>query len=176
MASAIRISRCRRNPGPVGGFFRVTAWHEPFDPPPPPALVEDDASDDDCAGRWDDPEGKFRTLYCASQAEGAIGEKLADFAQNSGAAVRVEAYMADDPDPEHIDDQLLRPLHSQDVESFRWKLAWAPVESHARFLDVNHWRTHVGTAPAAVELLVLFGLRRLTAARSSTSAVISRDG
>lgn len=53
-----------------------------------------------------------RTLYCASQAEGAIGEKLADFAQSTSAAVRVEAYMDDDADPEHIDDQLLRPLRA----------------------------------------------------------------
>ena len=82
MPLQISVTRCRRVPTPVAGFYRVSAWHDPFDPPPPPLPIEDDAIDDERAGRWDDPDGLLRTLYCASTAEGAIGEYNGKFMCN----------------------------------------------------------------------------------------------
>lgn len=110
------------------------------------------------AGRWDDPDGAFRTLYCATVAEGAIGEKLGDFALNPQMAVWIEASLEDDPDPEFVDDQLISSLDREGIESFGWILAHAPPEPTARFIDVNHWRTHSATLPAVAGLLRQYGL------------------
>jgi hypothetical protein len=161
MSPAISIRNCRRVPPPAGGFWRATSWHEPFDPPPPSRPIGNDDEDDEHAGRWDDPDGMFRTLYAASLPEGAIGEKLGDFALNPAAAVRIEAFFAAEPDEEFADDQLLRALDADDIDALDWTLAHAGAEGSARFLDVNHWRTHVETAPGAIELLLQFGLRAL---------------
>ncbi len=161
MSPAISIRNCRRVPPPADGFWRATSWHEPFDPPPPPRPVGDDDEEDEHAGRWDDAVGVFRTLYCASPPEGAIGEKLGDFALNPAAAVRIEAFLEDKPDEEFAADQLLSPLDADDIDALDWTLARAGAEPSAQFLDVNHWRTHVETARSAVELLLRFGLRAL---------------
>ena len=159
MIPEIPMRRCRRVPAPDHGFWRVTSWPEPFDPPPPPRPIEDDRAEDDRAGRWDDPDGVFRTLYCASAAEGAIGEKLGDFALNPRAAVRVESFLESEPDEEFVDDQLIRPLTAGDIAGFEWTVAWTGAEPGARFLDVDHWTTYVATFPSIVDLLVRFGLR-----------------
>jgi hypothetical protein len=161
MPLQISVTRCRRVPAPVAGFYRVSAWHDPFDPPPPPLPIEDDAIDDERAGRWDDPDGLLRTLYCASTAEGAIGEKLADFVLNIAAAVHVETFFVDEPDGEFVEDPVIRPLDRADVESFGWQLAHADSNTGMKFLDVNHWTTHVATAPAAAGLVAKFGIRAL---------------
>lgn len=151
------VRRCRLVPLP-DSVYRVTDWHQPFDPPPPSPAINDQTDEDPPAGRWDDPDGVFRTLYCATLAEGAIGEKLGDFALNPRAAVRIEAFFESGPDSEFVDDQLLRPLDRSDIESFNWTLASAPSHSGAKLLDVNHWRTHRATLPAIGYLLVQFGL------------------
>jgi hypothetical protein len=161
MPLQISITRCRRVLAAATGFYRVSAWHTPFDPPPPPLPIEDDRIDDERAGRWDDPDGRFRTLYCASTAEGAIGEKLADFVVNIDAAVRVEGFLVDEPDDAFAEDPLIRPLDQADVESSGWQLAHADSITGMRFLDVNHWTTHVATAPAVASLVARFGLRAL---------------
>jgi hypothetical protein len=75
------IRRCSTVPLP-GTVYRVTDWQRPFDPPPPSPAINDQTAEDPPAGRWDDPDGVFRTLYCTTLAEAAIGEKLGDFALN----------------------------------------------------------------------------------------------
>lgn len=49
----------------------------PFDPPPAPPPVGEVAPDEDASGRWDAPQGEYRVLNCATEPEGALGEKLA---------------------------------------------------------------------------------------------------
>jgi RES domain len=152
--ATIPLSYCQRVSLPKGGLYRATDWH--FPPPPPDPLG---ASNADSGDRWDDPDGVFSTLYCASRAETAVGEKLADFRLNTTAVARVEKFFDDEPDPEYVDDQLLRVLDRGDIESFGWSLAWAPCRSGVRALDVHHWKT--ATAPAAAKLLIRNGLRDL---------------
>jgi hypothetical protein len=136
----------------------VTDWHEPFDPPPASPAISSEGNEDEPAGRWDDPHGRIRTLYCATTAEGALGEKLGDFALNPKVGIRIEAFLEDEPDPEFVDDQLLRPLDREDIESFNWTLAYAPSDAAARFVDVNHWKTHSATLPAVGQLLLQYSL------------------
>jgi hypothetical protein len=90
-----------------------------------------------------------------------VGEKLADFRLNPTAVARIENFFDDEPDPEYVDDQLLRVLDRDDIESFGWSLAWAPCRSGVRALDVHHWKTATTTAPAAMELLIRYGLHDL---------------
>jgi hypothetical protein len=161
VAVRIAVDQCKLVGPPPRGFFRVTDWHAPFDPPPPPAPLNIAGGEvsDPPSGRWDDPDGKFRTLYCATSDEGAVGEKLADFAPNPRAVVRVEAYLAEAPDEEFADEQLMRAVDAEDIASFKWTLAWAPADEGARYLDVNHWKTFIASRPGAAPVLRELGLR-----------------
>ena len=96
-------------------------------------------------------------MYCATEAEGALGESLGDFKFNSAAVVRIEGFLAGEPD-QGFDEDYFRPLTADDVESFDWKLAHASADSGARFVDVEHWRTYNAVAPKAVRVLLRHGI------------------
>lgn len=143
---------------PESGLWRVSAWHDPFEPPPPAPPVGADPREDD-GHRYDDPNGEVRTLYCASQAEGALGECLGDFVFSASAAVRVEAFLESDPEP-GFDETYQRPLDADDVAAFGWKLAHADVDRVLPFIDVDDWRTYLAAAPRAVPALAVYGVKR----------------
>lgn len=145
-------------PPPVDGFWRVSAWHSPFDPPPPTPALGADPRDDD-GNRWDDPDGAFRTLYCATQADGAIGECLGEFAYSASAARRIEDFLVSEPD-EGYDEEYQHPLSAEDVEGFHWKLAHAPADPTALMLDIEHPRSYLAAAPKAVPALLRYGIKR----------------
>jgi len=71
---------------PAGGVYRVSrsvdvfAFHVPQPLPRPAAGAIEDGN------RWDDAEGKFATVYCASQAEAAFGEVIAGLPRAPRAA------------------------------------------------------------------------------------------
>jgi hypothetical protein len=94
---------------------------------------------EDDAGRFDDPDGQFLTLYCATSAEGALGEKIAAFAFNPRVARRIETFLESEPDAVAAPEGLSPVLDRETVESFNWLLAWAPAEPKARFIDLWHW-------------------------------------
>jgi hypothetical protein len=106
-------------PPPVYGFWRVTNHHEPFDPPPAPPPIGTAGAEDDEARRYDAPDGSYRTLYCATEPEGALGEKLAHFQPNPQAVAPIQAFLADDPDPDQADDYLASGLHAEDISDER---------------------------------------------------------
>lgn len=161
MAAHLGFSDYHLVDAPAAGFWRVTSWHEPFEPKdPPPPVGEIDAAEDD-AGRFDDPEGKHRTLYCASEAEGALGEKLAAFVLNPRVARRIEAFLVDEPDPEYADEDLTPILDEDMIDGFNWQLAWAPSVGGARFVDLWHWSTCAALLPHVGELLANFALKAL---------------
>jgi hypothetical protein len=146
---------------PAGGFWRATTHHDPFDPPPaPPPITEIEPSDDE-SGRWDAPAGEYKVLYCATQPEGALGEKLAHFMPNVSAVQRIEAFLEAEPDPELAEDYLEASLEAADIESFGWILAHAPAAPACRFIDVWHPATAVGLFPRAASLLKEFSLHVL---------------
>jgi hypothetical protein len=146
-------------PPPTDGFWRVSSWREPLDPPPPAPPPGSSPQDDD-GHRYDDPDGRFRTLYCASVAAGALGECLGDFAYSAATAQRIEAFLLSDPDP-GSDEDYQRPLRAEDIECFGWKLAHAPAETQTTFIDVDSWRTYVAAAPRAIPALARYGVKRL---------------
>jgi hypothetical protein len=140
------------------GFWRISSWREPLEPPPPAPPLGTGPNDND-GNRFDDPEGRCRTLYGATDAEGAIGESLADFRFNPAAVVRIEAYLEGEPD-EGFDETYARPITADDVESFNWRLAHAPARE-AVLVDVDHWRTFIAVAPKALPALLRYGIARL---------------
>jgi RES domain len=144
---------------PADRFWRVTDWNEPFDPPPPPAPLGTIGGGEDDSGRFDAPDGSFRTLYCATEPEGAIGEKLADFAQNSAAARRIEAFVVGEGDPGYEAEDLTVRLGAADIDGLEWILASARPLADARFIDLWHWRTLVAALPLARGLLTQFHLK-----------------
>src|SRR5262249_22737756 len=105
---------------PAGGIWRGSDWEGPPHPPPPPGPAPDPAWDtkpgSDAARRWDDPAGEFKTLYCATQAEGALGEKLGSFALRPSVVREIESFFLEDPDEEFLEDDLAGGLDRQDIE------------------------------------------------------------
>jgi hypothetical protein len=158
MATAFGFAGYVTVPPPPDGFWRVSSWRDPLEPPPPAPPLDTDPKDDD-GHRYDDPDGQWRTLYCATDAEGAIGECLGDFAYNAAAAVRIEAYLASEPDDD-FDEDYSRALTAEDVASFNWNLAHAPATIDATLIDVDDWRTYLAVAPTALPALLRFGVRR----------------
>jgi hypothetical protein len=75
-------------------------------------------------------------LYCATEPEGAVGERLAAFMPNVAAVRRIESFLDDGPDPEYSEDYLDVGLDADDIDSFDWLLAHAPATPAARFIDV----------------------------------------
>ena len=51
--------------------------------------------------RWDDAEGRFATVYCASRAEVAFGEVIARYRERAGLLERIDEFLGQRPDPEH---------------------------------------------------------------------------
>lgn len=100
-------------------------------------------------------------LYCATEPEGAIGEKLSAFMPNVSTVLRIESFLAEEPDPGYGDDYLEVGLDADDVESFAWLLAHAPATPAARFIDVWHPLTVLALFPRAASLLAAFGLKVL---------------
>src|SRR4051794_13158705 len=143
---------------PPDRFWRVTDWHDPFDPRPPPPPIGAPGADADAAGRYDAPDGSFRTLYCCTEPEGALGEKLGDFALNPYATRRIEAFFDEAPDDEHADDDLTIRLDADDIDNFQWVLGSAEPLPAARFIDLWNWRTLLASFPLLVELLRRFKL------------------
>lgn len=143
------------------GFWRVTRWPEPFDPPPPPLPVGHPDLREDDAGRWDDPRGAFSTLYCATEPEGALGEKLGHFRIDPRVPRRIEAFLQSEPDSGYEDDYLLPQLDADDIAGFGWTLAWASSEPAATCIDVTHWRSHRAVFRCAIPHLVEHGRRQL---------------
>ena len=146
---------------PTDGFWRVTSWRNPFEPKDPaPPVGEIDAAEDE-AGRFDDPDGIHRTLYCSSEAEGALCDKIAAFLLNPRVARRIEAFLVEEPDPEFADEDLTPTLDEDMIDGFNWQLAWAPSAKGARFVDLWHWSTCAALLPHVGELLANFALKAL---------------
>jgi hypothetical protein len=146
-------------PPPPEGVWRVTDWHDPFDPPPPPPPIGGIGAHEDDAGRFDAPDGEYSMLYCATESEGALGEQLAAFAPAVAAAVRIEDYLESEPDPEFADDYLYEGLTAEDIESFHWHLAHAPCDPSMLFIDLWHPATGVAILPRALSLLRAYRLK-----------------
>lgn len=155
----VHLDGCRLVAPPPDGFFRVSRWHDPFDPPDPPPAIADPHVESDNAGRWDSPDGSFRVLYCATEAEGAIGEKLAAFALRIDLAVRIENFFEEPPDEEFAEEQLVPQLDAEDIEGLGWQLARAPPRGELPLLDISHPRTLVAITPGVLDLVVAYGLR-----------------
>jgi len=162
------VHRYKRVPPPAKGFWRVTDWPEPFSPKDPPAPAREVEPERDDAGRFDDPDGQFRTLYCATTPEGALGERIAAFVFNPRVARRIETFLQSESDAGAGPEDLSPALDRETVESFNWVLAWAPAEPDARFIDLWHWKTCAALLPSVGRLLRQFGLGTLLDVRALT--------
>jgi hypothetical protein len=143
------------------GFWRVTDWHEPFAPKDAPLPVTDTDLAKDDAGRFDAPDGDFRTLYCASDPEGALGEKIAPFTLDAAVARRIDDFLDEEPDADQLGEELRPSLGAEDVDGFHWVLARAPSRPGARYIDLWSWATVVALLPQVPHLLARYGLRTL---------------
>lgn len=143
---------------PIGGLWRVSDWDDPLDPPPPPDPAWNTEPGSDAARRWDDPAGEYRTLYCATEAEGALGEKLGSFALRPSVVREIEAFFLEEPDEDFVDDDLAGGLERHDIEDLNWKLAWVPVEPGTEAIDITAPRTMIAALPGVRALLRGYGI------------------
>lgn len=154
---------------PAGGVWRLTDWYQPFDPPPPPPPVAGTDLDNDESRRWDAPNREFRTLYCATRAEGAFGEKLAQFALAPDLVLEIEEFLEEEPDEDFAEDNLAAGLNREQLEQLNWKLAWAPAEPDTQAIDVASRRTQLALLPGIAGLVRAFGFPGLDSAALRTS-------
>jgi hypothetical protein len=144
---------------PEGGVYRVArsveafAFHVPEALPlPAPAPIEE-------GNRWDDVEGRFATVYCASSAEAAFGEVIARYRERPGLLERIDNFLSQQPDPEY--DPLLAPgVLPAEFFDRRW-LGHIAVDPAVRFVDVEDPATHTAIDPTLHRQLRAYGIRRI---------------
>ena len=96
--------------------------------------------------RWDDAQGNFATVYCASSAEGAFGEVIARYRERPGLLQRIDAFLNQPPDPDY--DPLLTPgVVPAEFFDGRW-IGHSTVDVDVRFVDVDDPATHAALDPA----------------------------
>jgi hypothetical protein len=159
-------SRVLKAPG--AGVHRVSrsidvfAFHaaQPM-PRPSPEPIED-------GNRWDDPDGRFATLYCASCAEAAFGEVIAHYRERPGLLDRIDAFLSQSPDADY--DPLLSP-GAVPAEFFdgRW-VGHITIDDAARFVDLDDPATH-----AAIDVTLRHSLREFGAKRIDRGTFLSSD-
>jgi hypothetical protein len=117
-------------------LLRVGRWPNPFQWPPPPTPLSE--SGDDCLSRWDDPDGVFSTLYCATDALGAFIETLPYYRSDEDFLARLYAETNEDEPDQELDyaDGEIKPGFFDRV------LGRARVHEGARFVDADDPRTH----------------------------------
>jgi hypothetical protein len=109
--------------------------------------------------RWDDAEGRFATVYCASSAEAAFGEVIARYRERTGLLDRIDSFLSQRPDPEY--DPLLSPgVVPAEFFERRW-LGHAGVDPVVRFVDVDDPATHAAVDAALRRQLRAYGVRRV---------------
>ena len=109
--------------------------------------------------RWDDAQGNFATVYCASSAEGAFGEVIARYRERPGLLQRIDAFLNQPPDPDY--DPLLTPgVVPAEFFDGRW-IGHSTVDVDVRFVDVDDPATHAALDPALRRALRDFGVRRI---------------
>lgn len=154
---------------PPGGIWRVTDWPEPLEPPPPPPPISKEERDNDESRRWDAPNEEFRTLYCATQEEGAFGEKLSSFRLEPAVVRAIEEFVEDEADEEFAGDDLAGGLTREDIADLNWKLAWSPRMGGAQTIDITASRSKLAALPGIAGPLRAFGFPRLDRVALRTS-------
>lgn len=144
---------------PAAGVYRVArsvevfAFHLPQPlPNPAPEPIEG-------GNRWDDAEGRFATVYCASRAEVAFGEVIARYRERAGLLERIDEFLGQRPDPEH-DPPLDPGVVPADFFDGRW-LGHVGVDPAVRFVDVEAPATHAAIDVTLRRQLTAYGIRRI---------------
>lgn len=109
--------------------------------------------------RWDDAEGKFATVYCASRAETAFGEVIARYRERPGLLERIDDFLTQAPDPEY--DPLLSPgVVPAEFFDGRW-IGHVTVDSAVRFVDVDDPATHTAVDVTLRRALREYGVKKI---------------
>jgi len=143
---------------PPARFFRIARAVNPFNWSPPREPLPDREGPVFEGRRWDDPEGRFATVYCGSSPEAAFAETIAPFRAVPKLQERIlEATDEDEPDPAYDFEDLegLVP-----VGYFERSLGYALIDEEARFVDVDDARTHNALNARFGELLEKLGAGR----------------
>jgi hypothetical protein len=142
---------------PTAGVFRVARSAWPFEVHLPEPLV-DAGRPVEGGNRWDDPLGKFATLYCASTAEAAFAETIARYRERDGLLERIDRFLSGPPDREYDFD--LEPGTIPDDYFEDRYLGHIQVDSEARFVDLEHADTHTAGRHGVLPQLRGFGVSR----------------
>ena len=140
MGTATAADDVQLAPPPGGELFHLGRRPEPFwwHLPEPLDLTADPIQT--AAGRFDDPDGKYATLYCATDYYGALLETLAPLRPVPGLSEQIDQALEEPPDPEHD-----LPVGSKAFPSDflgTQVMGIVRVDSAVRFVDVDHPRTH----------------------------------
>ena len=142
---------------PFRGIYRVAKGLDPFAfRPPRSALPVQDQPVLD-GNRWDDPLGRFASLYCATTAEAAYGETIARYREKNGLIDRIAAFLSGDPDLDY--DFELEPGRVPSDYFADRNLGHVAVDPDVRFVDVDHPHSHAAATSVLRPLLRQHDLR-----------------
>ena len=82
---------------PGAGVHRVSRSIDVFTFHTPQPLLRPAPDPIEDGNRWDDAEGRFATVYCASEAEAAFGEVIARYREQPGLLARIDDLRGCDP-------------------------------------------------------------------------------
>jgi hypothetical protein len=143
---------------PSAGVYRVARGANPFVFRRSTRIPLNDGAVED-GNRWDDPDGLFKTLYCASSPEAAFGETIARYREAPGLLDRISAFLTSEPDPAY-DFELIPGSVPDDYFQSRY-IGHISVDQDARFVDLDHPHTHTASRPALKRLLTRFEVSKI---------------
>jgi RES domain len=144
---------------PRAGVHRVSRSVDVFAFHVPQPLTPQSPGPVEQGNRWDDPDGAFATVYCASSAPAAFGEVVARYRERPGLLARIDEFLNHPADPEY-DPQLEPGVVPAEFFDRRW-LGKVGVDPAVRFVDVDDPATHAAIDTTLRRELRDYGVRRI---------------
>ncbi len=153
---------------PKDGVYRVSRDLEPFKYSEPPLSLPKLDEPVIAGNRWDDPDGSYSTLYCATTAECSFAETIARYREKKDLLEKIDKFLSGPADVEY-DFEVTPGVVPEDYVANR-TLGHADVEDNSNFVDVDHTDTHGVISKGIRPLLDTFDL-----ASVNHNVVCSRD-
>jgi RES domain len=136
LISAAAAAGLHTVPPPRGPIFHVGRRPNPFYWNTPKPLNLDEPT----GARFDDPDGEWATLYCATRPYGALLEKLWPLRPIPELPARYDSALEENPDPEYDMPAVITAFPADVLNTI--VMGSAIINADCRFVDVDDPRNH----------------------------------